>query len=215
VTSAFEELLNHTTTCAVADVLMKLGFRAFMSSRIKPLNVCRLAGPALTVERKPIAATKVSRPNSIFIETVESASAGTVLVFNGDAEHEAALWGGLLAAAATHRKLGGIVADGPIRDPMEITEMKQPCFCTGVVAGGQAGILTLGEINRPLNCGGVTVNPGDFMFGDANGVVVIPGGMERDVLERSVEVEKSDQEATKRILAGASFQETMRALGRA
>jgi 4-hydroxy-4-methyl-2-oxoglutarate aldolase len=142
------------------------------------------------------------------------------VVLNGDPEHEAALWGGLLAAAAVRRGLGGVVADGPVRDLPETIETKLPLFGTGSIPPGQAGILTLGAINEPLaspytkSPGCTTMHPGDFVYGDANGVVVIPAGLEAEVLREAVAVEARDQEATKRILAGASLQETMKALGR-
>ena len=209
-------LLNQTTTCAVCDVLMRRGSKPFMRSRIRLLSGPRLAGPALTIERKALAfaSRQQPRPNSLFIETIETAPAGTVVVLNGDPEHEAALWGGLLAAAAVRRGLGGVLADGPIRDLPEIIEMKLPLFGTGSIPPGQAGILTLGAINEPLVCGDIVVHPGDFVYGDANGVVVIPAGLEVEVLREAVAVEARDQEATKRILAGASLQETMKALGR-
>lgn len=209
-------LLDRTTTCAVIDVLMRGGRRLFMRSRIRQLSGTRLAGPALTVERRPLALAprQNPRPNSLFIQTVETAPPGTVLVFNGDPEHEAALFGGLLAAAAIRGGLGGVVADGPVRDLPEIAEMGLPLFGTGSIPPGQAGILTLGAINEPLACGGMVVHPGDFVYGDANGVVVIPAGLEVEVLTEAVAVERRDQEATRRILAGASLQETMQALGR-
>ena len=112
------------------------------------------------------------------------------------------------------RGLGGVVADGPVRDLPEIIEMKFPLFGTGSIPPGQAGVLTLGAINEPLVCGDIVVHPGDFVYGDANGVVVIPAGLEVEVLLEAVAVEARDQEATKRILAGASLQGSMKALGR-
>jgi 4-hydroxy-4-methyl-2-oxoglutarate aldolase len=149
------------------------------------------------------------------METIESAPAGTVLVMATDSELEAALWGGLLAAAATARGLGGVVCDGPVRDPDEIAEVGCPTFATGVVPAGAAGILTLGAIGEPVLCGGIPVHRGDLVFGDCNGVVVIPQGLEREILEAAVEVERGDQEAMKRIRGGAGLLETMRALNRA
>ncbi len=76
-------------------------------------------------------------------------------------------------------------------------------------------ILTHAAVNEPVSCGGIVVQPGDFVYGDSNGVVVIPAGLEVDVLGEAVAVESRDQEAAKRILAGAGFLETMNSLGRA
>jgi regulator of RNase E activity RraA len=137
------------------------------------------------------------------------------MVVVSDAAQEMALWGRLLAAAGVHRKLGGVVADGPTRDPNEIIALRLPMFCAGSVPAGGAGTVTHGSVNEPVSCGGVIVCPDDFVYEDCNGVVVIPTGLELEVLREAVTVEAQDQEASRRILAGASLLETMKALGRA
>ena len=187
-----------------------------MSQRIRPLGNSRLAGPALTIERVPVGTRgRTTLPNSAFVDAVESAAAGTVIVFNGDPGHEASLWGGLLAAAAVQLKLAGVVADGPVRDPGEIVELGCACFCTGSVSAGQAGILSLASIGEAVECGGVRVATGDFVFGDVSGVVVIPRGFEREILEEAVAIEDRDQAAMRLINGGRGLAETMKSLGRA
>ncbi len=210
------ELLDQTTTCAVSDVLVKRGHRLYMSSRIKALNEHRAAGRALTIERRDLAltSTKNPLPGRLLIEAIETAEPGTVFVLTSVAETEVALWGGLISATAVQRRAGGVVCDGPVRDPKEIFEVGLACFATGAIPAGPAGIQNLASFNEPIFCGGVLVQPGDFVFGDSNGVVVIPAGMEVEILEEAVKVEKGDQEAMKRIRAGAGLIETMKALGR-
>lgn len=218
ISSEIVELLDGTTTSAVCDVLMRRKMRCYMASRLRPLDsAVRLAGPAVTVLRKPIEllARDGERPRDRFVETIEAAAPGSVLVVVSGAEREAALWGGLLAAAGVRGKLGGVVADGPIRDPLEIVALKFPVFCTGSVPAGGAGIITHGAVNEPVSCGGIVVQPGDFVYGDSNGVVVIPAGLELELLREAVVVEARDQEAAKRILAGAGLLDTMKSLGRA
>ena len=211
-------LLEKTTTSAVSDVLMRRNLKNYMASRIRPLDPSlRLAGPAVTVRRKAVELVPRDgeRPRDRFIETIEAAAPGSVMVVVSDAEREAALWGGLLAAAGAHGMLGGVVTDGPVRDPSEIVGLKFPTFCTGSVPAGGAGIITHGAVNEPVACGGVTVQPGDFVYGDSNSVVVIPSDLVIEILQEAVVVEARDQEAARRILAGAGFAETMRSLGRA
>ncbi len=212
------DLLEKTTTSAVCDVLMRRGHTLYMRSRIRPLDpAVRLAGPAVTVRRKAVGLLPRTgeRPKDRFVETIEGAAPGSVMVVVSDADREAALWGGLLAAAGVRGRLSGVVADGPIRDPQEIMDLRFPVFCTGSVPAGGAGIITHGAVNEPVACGGITVHPGDLVYGDCNGVVVIPAGMELEVLREAVTVEANDQEAAKRILAGAGLLETLKALGRA
>lgn len=210
-------LAARSTTSAASDALMKRGIHGYMRQRIRPLDMqSKMLGPALTIQRSPVAAVPDvrRRANALMVEAIESAAAGTVLVFNGDPEQEAALWGGLLAAAGHSNGLAGVVADGPVRDPLEILQLEQPCFCTGSVPQGQAGILALVAIGEPVSCGGVTVSSGDYVFGDSNGVVVIPRGLELEILRAASEIEEADQAAARMILAGMSLTETMRKLGR-
>lgn len=212
-----EKLVAGCTTSSVADVLMGRGIRSFMQQRIRPLDPrSKMFGRARTVERQPVqqVASGRSLPGQALIDTIESAEKGSVFVFNGDGEHEAALWGGLMATASHVRKAAGIVADGPVRDPQEIMELGQPCFCTGSVPQGQKGILTLTAIDRPLQCGGVAVTSGDFIFGDCNGVVVIPQGLEGDVLAEAAIVESADQNAARLLLTGEPLSAIMERLGR-
>jgi 4-hydroxy-4-methyl-2-oxoglutarate aldolase len=216
MSSGLAALIERATTSSVCDALMKRGLKQFMNQRIRPLGNSRVAGPALTVERVAANAPgRTSRPNADFVAAVDNAAAGTVLVFNGDPEHEAALWGGLLAAAAVQRQLGGVVADGPVRDPGEIVDLGCPCFCTGSVSAGQAGILMLASIGDPVDCGGIRVRSGDFVFGDVSGVVVIPQGLEHEILEEAVVIEDRDQAAMRLIREGKRLTETMKSLGRA
>ncbi len=131
LSSELQAFVDVATTSSVSDVLMKRGIHGYMRQRIRPLDMkSKVFGPALTVERLSLRALPQERrkPNAALIDAIEAAPAGTVLVFNGDPEHEAALWGGLMAAAGHRNKLGGVVADGPIRDPLEIMELAQPCF---------------------------------------------------------------------------------------
>lgn len=212
---ALDALVAQVTASSACDALMKRGERRFMHSRIRPLARSRVAGPALTVERVPAAGhAGPTRPNADFLAAVESAPAGTVLVFNGTTGVEAALWGGLLAMVAAKRGLGGVVADGPVRDPGEITDVGCACFCTGAVPAGQAGLLVLASIGEPIACGGVAVRTGDFVLGDDSGVVVIPRGDEHAILAEAAVIERRDQAAMAMLRDGRSLTETMRALGR-
>ena len=211
-----DELLAQVTTCSVSDALMRRGKRQFMAQRIRPIGSSKVAGRAITARREPIrSASAPVLPNMQLINMIENATSNNVLVFNGDPNDQAALWGGLMAAASVQRGIGGVVADGPVRDPDEIEELGCSCFCTGAVAAGQAGILALTGINVPVQCGGVTVHEGDFILGDASGVVVIPQGQEMSVLEEAAEIEQRDQSAMSLLKEGLSLREVMQKLGRA
>jgi 4-hydroxy-4-methyl-2-oxoglutarate aldolase len=215
-TDAWESLVEKTTSCSVSDVLMKQGKRQFMLQRLRQVGTKRVTGKALTISRRPLGsgAAGSALANSMMLQTIAEAPEGTVLVFDSPGV-EAALWGGLLAATAVQLRLGGVVSDGPVRDPDEIAELGCPCFCTGAVPAGQAGLLELAFIGEPLQCGGVMVHTGDYVLGDASGVVVIPAGSEESTLRDAAEVEERDQQAMRMLRQGKSLLEVMQALGRA
>ncbi len=217
ISTELQALVARSTTSAVSDVLMNRGIRAFMRQRIRPLDAnSKMFGRACTVDRRPVEQLKAGEglPGKAMIDAVECAEEDTVFVFNGDPDYEAALWAGLLAPASHMRAVAGIVADGPVRDPDEIMALGQPCFCTGSVPQGQKGILRLAAIDQPIACGGVTVHAGDFVSGDCNGVVVMPKGLESEVLAEAAAVEEGDQDAARLLLSGEPLRAVMARLGR-
>lgn len=131
LSAEISSLLEQTTTSAVCDVLLKRGHRLYMRSRIRALDpAVRLAGPALTVRRIAVELLprNSEKPRDRFLETLEGAAAGSVFVMTSGAATEVAMRGGLLAAAGVRGKLGGVVANGPVRDPQEIIALKFPVF---------------------------------------------------------------------------------------
>src|SRR5699024_12481581 len=94
--------------------------------------------------------------------------------------------------------LSGVVVDGAIRDITDAKELDFPIFCqaTTVAAGNKHGA---GELNVPLTCGGVVVEPGDIVACDADGVVVVPKVVAETVLKKAIDKEKKDEEREARI----------------
>lgn len=90
------------------------------------------------------------------------------------------------------KKVAGIILDGPIRDIDEIGKWNFPVYCTGTTPGGPYKEGP-GEINVPIACGGVSVNPGDIILADPDGVIVIPKKDAEKVLEEAKEFKKKDE----------------------
>jgi regulator of RNase E activity RraA len=99
--------------------------------------------------------------------------AGHVLVIDGRGERNTALWGIMTTLAARQRGVAGVVIDGAVRDSAGIREEAFPVFARAIVPSA-GGAQYLGEMNIPIQCGGVPVNPGDWVCGDEDGVVVVP-----------------------------------------
>ena len=98
---------------------------------------------------------------------------GDVLIVDTQGGNGYAVCGDLMVSSMNKLGVAGIVVDGTVRDIEELREIGMPVFARGTVcgAGDKDGP---GEVNFPVACGGVVVNPGDLVFGDENGVVVIP-----------------------------------------
>ena len=135
----------------ISDALGKTGA---MDHEIRPRSANpRMAGPAFTVRVHTADILMVSK-------ALSECPKGSVLVIDGHGERNTALWGGLTTAAAHRKGLAGIVVDGAIRDIAEIRRSRLPVFARAVVANA-GGAEYAGELDIPVQCGGVVVSPGD------------------------------------------------------
>lgn len=152
----------------VAKVLDSMGACGVMDYRIKPLcQGMRVLGPAVTVMTRP--------GDALFIQKVSDvAGEGDVIVVDSGGSTDAAIIGERISYYMKEkRKIAGIVVDGAVRDKAGIWETGFPVFCKAVTPR-LYGTEGPGAINIPIQCGGVTVNPGDLIIGDDDGVAVVP-----------------------------------------
>lgn len=142
------------------------GRRGALHGRIRPVHSrMKLAGTALTVEVRP-------GDNLMIHAAISMARPGDVLVIDGKGDLGAALMGTIMMTACQQLGLAGVVIDGAVRDTLEIEEMGFPVFAAGANPNGPTKNVP-GRIGHPVSVGGVTVRSGDFVLGDADGVVVI------------------------------------------
>ncbi|SAI69541.1 aldolase [Bordetella ansorpii] len=153
----------------LADVA---GRRGALNGRIRPLHPgMKLAGTAFTVEVRP-------GDNLMIHAAISLAQPGDVLVIDGKGDLNSALMGTIMMTACQKLGLAGVVMDGAARDSIEIIEMNYPVFAAGTNPNGPTKNVP-GRLGHPVSVGGVTVNPGDFIIGDNDGVVVV----EREKIE--------------------------------
>lgn len=184
-------------TAVVSDVLDRQGLlEQAMSARIRPLEPrMRLVGRAHTV----LTADIYQRPENPYekeIASVDSLKPGDVMVAATNGSERTCLWGELLSTAARARGAAGALIDGHTRDVARILEMGFPLFCTGFRPVDSSSRSIVVDYDCPVLCGGVIVHPGDVIFADIDGVVVIP----RDRLEETVRaaLEKVEAENSSR-----------------
>lgn len=159
-------------------------------ARIKPYNKNPLLGTAFTVKTRP-------GDNLMLHKALEMAQPGDIIVVDAQGDVTNAITGEIMMLQATVNGLAGVVIDGAIRDAESISELSMPVYAAGVQPKGPYKDGP-GEINVPVCCGGVVVQPGDILVGDADGIVVIPQEHAAEVLEKAKKKMANEQN----ILAG-------------
>ena len=171
----FDLMAQRLAASVLAGVLDTLGFRdQVMRTTIRPLYpeaiVVGRAMPVLYAEVFEVP----QKPYQMEMEMVDSLKPDDVLVAYAPATARAAVWGGLLSTAAKARGARGAVLEGMTRDVKVITALPFPVFVSGVSPLDSKGRVRVFAYRCTIECGGVLVEPGDVIFGDMDGIVVIP-----------------------------------------
>jgi regulator of RNase E activity RraA len=137
-----------------------------------------------------------SNPYALEIALVDDLKPDDVCVLGCPKGRRIAPWGELLSTAARARGAAGCVTDGLVRDVRVIRSMRFPVFAGGIGPTDSRGRGQVMQTDVPIRCGGARVSPGDWIFGDVDGVVVIPGA----IVERTLQLalEKAGKETTVR-----------------
>jgi 4-hydroxy-4-methyl-2-oxoglutarate aldolase len=169
-------------TAVVSDSLDQIGIRhQAMREYLRPLfPTCKFAGWARTIACSDVYHVS-DAPYELEIEAMDSILAGEVVVVSTQQSVRNAPWGELLSTAAKARQARGAVVDGLVRDVKKIEELGFPVLATGIKPVDSIGRGIVTGYNVPVECGEVLVRPGDFVFADYDGVVIVPR-------ERTVEV---------------------------
>lgn len=154
----------------------------------------RLCGPALTVKCFP-------GDNLMVHKSLDVAEPGDIVVVDAGGGNTNAVLGDLVSMKAKHRGIAGFIVDGLVRDLPEIQGLDFPVFACGTTPIGPLH-RGPGEINFPICCGRVVVNPGDIMVADAAGIVVVPQGIAAAALERLESHEKSNSAYLESVRSG-------------
>ncbi|OWV69617.1 S-adenosylmethionine--2-demethylmenaquinone methyltransferase [Rhizobium sp. R634] len=142
------------------------GRRGALSSRLKPVDYrMKLCGPAFTVKCAP-------RDNIMLQLAINYAKPGDIIVVSAGEYEEAGSFGDVLANACLAKGIGGLVTDTGVRDTLQLRELGFPVFSLSVCIKGTVK-ETIAAVNDPIIVGGETINPGDIIVGDADGLVVV------------------------------------------
>ena len=182
-----QELLDGFADLPAANIADTMGRSCAMNPRIRLMSGFKgiMVGPALTVKAR-------AGDNLFLHQALDMAQPGDIIVLSNDEDQTRFLMGEIMFTYAKYqKKLGGLVLDGPIRDVDALREMDLPVYATGSTPGGPHKEGP-GEINVPIACGGISVNPGDIIVADADGIIVIPLKDAPAVLEAAKKFHEQD-----------------------
>ncbi|MGH7947035.1 MAG: RraA family protein [Opitutaceae bacterium] len=210
----FELMRQELFTAVVGDVLDAAGCtRQFLPPDIRALRADMVvAGRAMTVLEADccgddVAAERIRRPFGLMFRALDDLKPGEVYLCTG-ASFEYALWGELMSTRAHHCGAAGAVVNGFSRDTRGILRMEFPVFSRGTYAQDQRMRGRVIDFRCPLAFpNGVRVSSGDVLFGDIDGVLVIPHRVLRDTVAAALKKVRGENKVAAAIRAGLSTQE--------
>ena len=209
----FALMREHLYTAVVGDILDKLGYlHQFLPPRIQPLrDDMMVAGRAMTVleadsfeelshgSQNPL----MGKPFGLMLEALDDLKENDVYICTGSSP-KYALWGELMSTRAQILGAAGAVVDGYSRDTKGILELDFPAFSYGRYSQDQAPRGKVIDFRVPIEIEGVRVNDGDIVFGDLDGVVVVPKEVEKEVIQRAYQKAVGEKEVALAIKGGMS-----------
>jgi regulator of RNase E activity RraA len=216
VTRSLDELRGALFTAVLSDCLDAAGHRGqAMQARIRPLDdalvLCGRARTALYMD--VYDAPPGENPYELEIRLIDELEQGEVPMFACGASGRIAPWGELLSTAARARGAAGAVMDGLTRDVRVIREMKFPVFAGGIGPLDSKGRGKVMAIDVPVEVAGVRVAPGDLVFGDADGVVVVPRAVEDEVVAAALAKVRGENETRAALERGEKLADVFRRHG--
>jgi regulator of RNase E activity RraA len=171
-------------TGAISDILDKNGHRnQVLPSYITPFTAAnRVAGIAFTGQGYPCA-DKSNNDMATRLKMLESISPGTISVWATGGSMDCAHWGEIMSTAVKQRGCTGAVVDGGVRDVDFVNAMNYPVFARFKSSASSVGRWEIVEWQVLIKIGDTVIHPGDFVFGDIDGVVIVPKDIIREVLE--------------------------------
>ena len=203
---------------AVCDILDDLGHRnQAMHHRLRPLlpdiHNCGFVGRARTLRWMETDYIVEEDPYGLEIDFMDSLGAGDVIIHSADHAGTNAPWGELMTTVAQYHGAVGCVADSQIRDTVQIIEMGFPVYYTGIRPLDSKGRARVMAYDTPVRCGDVLVFPGDLVFADYDGIVVIPQGEVQQVLRLAQNKMEMESVTRQELLKGRTLREVYNQYG--
>ncbi len=220
--SLIELMKKELFTAVVGDVMDRLGLMTqFLPPHLQMLDRSMvIAGRAMTVLEADVHGERIegsanammAQPFGLMFEALDSLRPHEVYICTG-ASPFFALWGGLMSTRALRLGAAGAVLDGYVRDSREILSLGFPIACLGTYAQDQGPRGKVIDYRCPLRIGQVLVRPGDIVFGDCDGVLVVPRAHELEVIRLALEKVRGESRVRQALEQGMSTVEAFRTFG--
>ncbi len=196
----------------VCDILDGLGYRSqAMHQRLRPLlpdmRNCGFIGRARTLRWMETDYVVQEDPYGLELEAMDSLKPGDVVVHSSDYAGTNAPWGELMSTIARRNGAVGCICDSQVRDCVRIIDLGFPVYYTGIRPLDSQGRARVMAIDVPVRCGEVLVHPGELVFADFDGIVVIPRSVEEQVLRLAQEKANKETASRQALLDGKSLRE--------
>ena len=206
----------------VGDILDTMGYlKQFLNPSIRPLrsNMVVLGRAMPVLEANCFAASEPAgqgplsrQPFGLLFQALDELQPNEVYLATGCAP-QFALWGGLMTTRAVHLLAAGAVLDGYSRDTPEVLQSGLPVFSYGGYAQDQGPRGKVVDYRVAVEINGVRIEPGDIVFGDLDGVLVIPRAAEQEAVRRALEKASTESQVRRAIEGGMSTVEAFRTFG--
>ena len=208
------EAFRHVEVASVSDALEQIvGKKMYMSHRMRPIFSSKFAGIALTVHLKKEENDDPAALNGM-LAAIDEGKRGSVYVMAVDDGADIAGMGGLMGTAMSARNYAGAVIDGGVRDVAYLQKIGFPVFALGIVPSTSVHHYRFAGANVPVVCDGVTVNPGDIIVADADGVAVVPRGAAEKTLALAQQLDYKEHSMYAIIEKAKSIVEAVKQVGR-
>jgi regulator of RNase E activity RraA len=206
---------RHVEVASVSDALEQItGKRLYMSHRMQPIFTTKFAGVARTVLLKKDEGN--SDPNALsgMLAAIDAGSADSVYVMVVEDGDNIAGMGGLMGTAMSARGYAGAIIDGGVRDVAYLRKLGFPVYATGIVPSTSVHHYRFAGSQIAVTCDGVTVNAGDIIAADSDGVVVVPISNAREVLTLAQQMDFKEHSMYAVIEQTKSILEAVKKFGR-
>jgi len=198
-------------TASVSDALDSLGVGGGLIGIRARVPGAKCVGTAFTVRYGAAKSENGSFKNAG--NYIDDVPPGSVVVIDNDRRADCTTWGNILTEFSLKKGIAGTVVHGAVRDVAEIKALNFPLYSSSVFMQSGKNRVKKRDQQCELNISGTIVRPGDVIFADDNGCLVIPHGIALEVLERAENIEKTERKILEAVASGASLAESRNRFG--